>query len=288
VSTGPTVAGIIARAGELGALPASWHQLDAVAAKPTSTTDDLGAAIGTDAGLTAKLLRLANSPLFGLAGRIESITRAVTMIGTRQIRDLALATMVIDKFKDIPPTLVEMPQFWRHSLGCALLARSIASQRREANVERFFVAGLLHDVGTLLLFLQEPKRSTVALSLLSEGTCSSVAAEKRVFGFDHAAVSEALLVQWGLPNSLSIPIGCHHVPGMGEAFPLETAVLHVASTTVDLLALGGRIEGLAPPCDIACWDRLGLPVEVMSNAPNSMPRLNRSCRRSFPEAGATR
>ena len=252
-----TPADIVAKAGVLGSLPESWRQLDQVCAKPTVTTDMIAEVVATDAGLASRLLRLANSPMFGLPGRVEEVSRAVSIMGTRQVRDLALAACVIDRFKDIPETLVSMHSFWSHSLGCALLARTIANQRREANVERHFVCGLLHDVGSLLMCQVTPDLMAKALSKIGQGT-PAVAAERSIFGFDHSDVGKALLEAWGLPQSLSIPVGRHHTPSLGAAYRVECAVIHVASTVTDLLAIGAGVEGRSGPLDLQAWDATGL------------------------------
>jgi HD-like signal output (HDOD) protein len=264
---------LVAKAGVLGSLPESWRHLDQVCSKATVTTDMIAEVVATDAGLTTRILRLANSPMFGLPGRVEAIDRAVSLMGTRQVRDLALAACVIDRFKDVPETLVSMHSFWRHSLGCALLARAIAAKRRESNVERFFVSGLLHDVGALLMCQVTPELTTKALTKIGAGT-PAVMAERSVFGFDHSDVGKGLLEAWGLPQSLSIPVGRHHSPSTGVAYAVESAVVHVASTISDLLAVGEGIEGRSSPLDTQAWTQTGLQpaalAEVVSDLDTSL------------------
>lgn len=264
---------LVAKAGVLGSLPESWRQLDQVCGKPTVTTDMIAEVVSTDAGLTTRILRLANSPMFGLPGRVEAIDRAVSLMGTRQVRDLALAACVIDRFKDIPETLVSMRSFWCHSIGCALLARAIAAKRREANVERFFVSGLLHDVGALLMCQVVPDMTAKALAKVGQGI-PVVMAERSIFDFDHSDVGKALLEAWGLPQSLSIPVGRHHSPSTGVAYAVESAVIHVASTVTDLLAIGAGAEGRSGPLDIQAWGQTGIQpatlAEIVGDLDNSL------------------
>ncbi len=255
---------MVAGAGELGSLPESWRQLDQVCVRPTATTDMIAEVVATDAGLTTRLLRLANSPMFGLPGRIDRIDRAVSLIGTRQVRDLALAACVIDRFAGIPDTLVSMHAFWKRSLAAALLARAIASRRRESNIEGFFVVGLLHDIGALLMYQVAQKESAAALSLLARGA-TIVDAERTVFGFDHTDVGQLLLESWGLPQSLSIPIGRHHAPCVGAAFRIESAMAHIASTIVDLLQIAPLPVARTPALDPEAWAATGLPIESLGD-----------------------
>ena len=259
-----TPALMVAGAGALGSLPESWRQLDQVCVRPTATTDMIAEVVATDAGLTTRLLRLANSPMFGLSGRIDRIDRAVSLIGTRQVRDLALAVCVIDRFAGIPDTLVSMQAFWKRSLAAALLSRAIASRRRESNIEGFFVVGLLHDIGALLMYQVAERESAAALSLLARGA-TIVDAERTVFGFDHADVGQYLLESWGLPQSLAFPVGRHHAPCVGAAFRTESAITHISSTIVDLLQISSLPVARTPALDPEAWAAIGLPIEALGD-----------------------
>jgi HD-like signal output (HDOD) protein len=276
---------LVAKAGALGSLPESWQQLDLVCSKPTVTTDMIAEIVSTDAGLTTRLLRIANSPMFGLPGRVEEIGRAVSLMGTKQVRDLALAACVIDRFKDVPETLVSMASFWRHSLGCALLARALATRRRSPNIERFFVIGLLHDLGVLLMCQLIPQETSRILTQVAQGQ-PLVATERSVLGFDHGDVGQALLEAWGLPQSLSLPVGRHHCPGAGAAYAEESALLHLASTITDLMAIGGTLEGRPAPLEPGAWDLAALPTTVLADALGEMDQsLDPVIKAFFPAGG---
>ena len=245
-------------------LPLFYEKLSETINHPRSSVADIARIITEDQGLTARLLRLANSPLFGYHARVDSITKAVTIIGTQQLRDLALAASVMGIFKGIPEELMNMTSFWKHSIACGIVARALATWRRELNVERFFVAGILHDVGQLVMCTLIPDTvREMLLESMERGTLH-LATEHGRLGFDHAAVGGALLRKWKIPPNIAEPVTCHHAPGAAEQFPLEAATIHLADIICQAMEFGFSGERLVPPLAAPAWERLGLPVIMLA------------------------
>jgi HD-like signal output (HDOD) protein len=239
-------------------LPMFYSQLSEAIDHPRSSIGDIAKIISEDMGLTARILKLANSPLFGYFSKIDSITQAVTIIGVFQVRDLALAISVMDAFKGIPEDLVNMEQFWKHSIATGLAARLLATSQREANIERFFVAGILHDVGRLVMYVRVPD---LCLELLEESRATGsllYRAERERFSFDHAEVGGALLKRWKIPPSVGEPVGCHHACHTANQYPREASILHFADIIAHSLEFGNSGEIFVPDLDNAVWDRLQL------------------------------
>jgi HD-like signal output (HDOD) protein len=258
-----TVDWLIDRTSTVYSLPLFYDRLNEAINHPRSSINDIGKIITEDQGLTARLLRLANSPMFGYFGKVDSISKAVTIIGTQQLRDLALAASVMGIFKGIPEELLSMATFWRHSIACGIVARALATWRREVNVERFFVAGMLHDIGQLIM-------ATVLGDLVREMIETSQAdgelyfdVEVQRLGFDHAEVGGALLKNWKIPTNIADPVGFHHRPSRAEQFPLEASLIHLADIICQAFELGQSCERFVPPLDGAAWDRLGMPVNQL-------------------------
>ena len=128
---------------EIPSLPMIFTRIDEAVNNPRSSLADIGRIISEDSSLTARLLKIVNSAFYSFPSKIETISRAVTVVGTQQLRDLALATSVMKLFQGIPPDLINMEAFWKHSIACGVAARVLAAHKREANIERFFVAGIL-------------------------------------------------------------------------------------------------------------------------------------------------
>lgn len=244
-------------------LPLFYEHLNEAINHPRSSIDDISKIISEDLGLTSRLLRLANSPMFGCYARVDSITKAVTIIGTQQLRDLALAASVMGVFKGIPEELLNMTSFWRHCIACGIIARGLAVYRREANVERLFVAGMLHDVGQVVLAAARPEVSRELLEAQRDSGRLYLALERERLGFDHAELGGALLKKWKIPASIGEPVACHHNPGSAEQFRIETALIHLADIICQAMELGQGAEWGVPPLDEPAWDRLGLSPHML-------------------------
>lgn len=244
-------------------LPLFYERLNETINHPRSSIDDISKIITEDQGLTARLLRLANSPMFGCYARVESITKAATIIGTQQLRDLALAASVMGVFKGIPEDLLNMTSFWKHSIACGIIARCLAVYRRESNVERLFVAGMLHDIGQVVLAAARPRVSRKLLEAQRDTGSFYLELEREQLGFDHAELGGALLKKWKIPASICEPVACHHNPGTAEQFRLETALIHLADIICQSMELGQGAEWGVPPLDELAWERLGLSIQIL-------------------------
>ncbi len=186
----------------VGSLPSVYLRLTDVLNDPYSSNADVGTVVSEDTGLTARLLRLVNSAFFGFPAKVESVSQALSLVGTSEIHDLALATSVIRMFNDVPSEFVDMDSFWRHSVACGICARVLAAQRNEPNVERLFVAGMLHDIGRIVIYSRHADGARTAFERCRANDQLLYVAEREVMGFDHAAVGSALLQAWNLPGSL--------------------------------------------------------------------------------------
>lgn len=205
-----------------------FNQLQKAISNPETSFTEVAGIINKDSSLSLRLLKIANSSFYSFPATIETITQAITVIGTNQLRDLVLATTVLKAFKGIPNDLINMNLFWRHSIACGLASRIIATYRREPNVDRFYVSGLMHDIGRLILFMKIPKKANKALNLSQTKDKLLYDAERDVIGYDHAAVGGALLRAWELPESLEEAVAFHHSPSSATRYPAEAAIVHFA------------------------------------------------------------
>ncbi len=247
---------VVAGVRKLGSPPAVYATLATVMGLPNRSSADIAAVIAEDPALAARLLRLVNSSFYGFPRHVESIQMAVTMAGTSQIRDLALASSVISLFGDIPADELDMDQFWKHALACGVGARVLASLRGEYNVESFFLAGLLHDVGRLILLQEFPAAMGEALALARQDGCPLHHAERAVLGYDHAQVGQALVERWNLGPLHEEAIAFHHAPVLATRYPLETSAVHVANLMAGAIGWGHSgsrvVSGLSPEA----WGRV--------------------------------
>jgi putative nucleotidyltransferase with HDIG domain len=252
---------LVSKSVTLASLPETVTRTQTLINSSNSSATEIGDSLSHDPALTARLLRIVNSPYYGFATQIETVSRAITLIGTLELLDLVLATSVIRLFDDIPPELVTMDKFWEHSLYTAVIARNLAQHGRAPNTERYFIAGLIHDIGELVLFSQRPRQCAEVLRLVQEKPGDLLAAETQVFGFTHSQVGAELARAWNLPPSLVTAIRYHHAPADADSFQLETAIVHCAD------AIGVSVKSALPERDAAAglsaeaWDLLGIPLD---------------------------
>jgi len=257
-----SVQDVVRSVGTVVSPPQVYLKLVEVINHPRSGPADVGRVLSEDSGLTSRLLKLVNSAMFSFPQRIGSVTHAVQVVGTAQVRDLALATSIVTTFDGVPDDLVHMESFWRHSLACGVAARTLAALRRENNVERFFVAGLLHDVGRLVLFLSMPDAMRTALQQAKErGECLHTV-EREVLGFDHAQVGAALMSSWNFPGVFTEVVGYHHMPALASRFPVEAAAVHAGDVIANGLFIGNSGQPVVPGLEAGAWDQLGIDANL--------------------------
>ena len=203
---------LIDDAGELISLPEVVLKINELVNAEDTSAAQIAEVISQDPALATRILRVANSSMYGSQRQIDSITRAVALLGTKQIRDLVLTTTAAKVFQGIPNEVISVEDFWHHSLYCALLARELAKLSRRVNADTMFTAGLLHDIGQLVMFNRIPEQSSAAILLTIQGESGlePYQAEQQLLGFDHAEVGAALARHWHLPDILVSCIGYHH------------------------------------------------------------------------------
>jgi HD-like signal output (HDOD) protein len=250
---------------EVSSLPMIYYRINEAVNDPLTSMANIGKIISDDPGLTVRLLRLVNSAFYGFPSKIETITQALVIIGTRQLCDLALGTSIMTMFDGIPEDLVNMESFWRHSIGCGIAAKTLAVYRRETNIERFFVTGMIHDIGRLVIYKKNGDQAREVLLRSKSSGDLLFLAEREAMGFDHATLGRMLLQSWNLPPSIVEAVAFHHQPGEARHYPVEAAVVHVADLIVNAMRLGSSGERFAPPLDGQAWELLGLSTGVLSS-----------------------
>lgn len=261
---------LLLRVKTIGSLPTIYSEITEVIQHPLSSSADLARVISKDPGLTARLLHMVNSAMYSFASKIETVSRAITIVGTNEISQLALATSVIQMFKGKLEKLIDMNAFWRHSLCTGALARTLAAKTGHPNTERYFVSGLLHDLGRLVLFEVTPKMGTYCIQKARYEIRPLCQVEKEVLGYDHAEIGMELLKRWQLPESHIEPVGLHHKPSAAFEFIRETIVMHVSNVIANTMAQGRGLENKVPVYEPGTWDKLDIPLEALPHILNDV------------------
>ena len=214
------------------------------------------------------LLKIVNSAFYGFPSRIDTLSRAITIVGTLELTDLILGSSAIDSFARIPNQLIDTETFWEHSLYTGIVARILARYLRAPNTERCFVMGLLHDIGSLVLYRQQPDAARQALQRARDDAIPLQLAEREFLGFDHSEVGAELMRAWNLPDSFVEIARHHHQPLSAGRYRLETASIHLADVISGMAHSTGSGTLQTPALEAGAWELTGLSIDIVESVTN--------------------
>jgi HD-like signal output (HDOD) protein len=271
-----TLKQLVARMTRLPSLPSLYLQIVEELNAPSATIQHIGEIVCQDMAMTAQFLKLANSAFFGLSHTVTSPAEAALYLGLDTIKALVLSIHTFSQFEDLNGCGFNLDALMHHSLRTAGRAREIAKLENSTQItaNECFVAGMLHDIGKLLMAANYPKEYERLTRLVDQEGLSQSAAEKIIFGVNHASVGGYLLGVWGLPVSVVEAIALHHTPQRTTcpAFGALTAV-HAANVfeheraanlhpTADDELDGPYLAALGLTHRVAAWRQIGQPVET--------------------------
>lgn len=260
------VAELVADVTKLTSLPSVVMRIVAVLDDPRATSQQIVDVVQQDAAFAAHILRVANSAFFGASQHVDSLSKAITVLGTVQVRDMALGLAVAQTFQGVPNSLLSMRTFWNHSILCAICARLLAKEAHDPRAEVAFVSGLLHDVGKLVLATRAPDASRLALTAASADPVHRplFVCEREVLGFDHADVGAELARRWQLPGNLVAAIEFHHEPARAGKLAYDASLVHIANALAHVAERDGGDVPAAPAVDPFAWRAAGLSDAVIA------------------------
>jgi HD-like signal output (HDOD) protein len=238
-------------------IPSIVFELNEVIANPLSSAEDIAQVVHRSPSLTALLLKIVNSPFYGFPSKIDKISLAVTLIGTREISGLALGISIISLFNNIPKEILSMYSFLRHSLACGIISRILAAHKSIPQTEQMFVSGLLHDLGRLILYSYFPAESRSILSRARSSDRLLYQQENDYLGCNHTHLVKQLLQQWKLPMVLENNVFYHHSPSEAQQ-TIPATLIHLADIITNSLGIGTSGERYVPSLDNTAWESLGL------------------------------
>ena len=242
-------------------LPEIVIQINEVLRQPEPNLMELESIIVHDPGLTASILKVVNSSYYSFPAKVDTLSKAITIIGLSELSAIVMGTAVTHRFKGIESTLMNMDIFWYHSVTRGVLAKNLALRGQCGNTERFFIAGLLSSIGKLILFTQYPQQSAEMMRTGLQQDADLAAAERQAFGFDYAELSAELLKAWQLPSEIWEMIAYQLNPLQSPNHKTDACILHVAS------AIAGSIQ----PC--VSYDIHTQPLDAVFN-PGVLEYLN--------------
>jgi putative nucleotidyltransferase with HDIG domain len=247
----------------LPTLPTVYAEVDKLCQNPDVSADELSRAIENDPSITLKLLNLANSAFFGFTRKIKSIKDAISLLGNQTVKNTILNIAIYEATKDLGDSAgLDKNQFWLHSAGVGSVARTL-SAKLGLEREEAFTAGIVHDMGKILLDSMYKDFYLEVLERAQSESISLYEAEVTVIGLEHGQIGRELAESWGLPAELIEAVACHHRPMRSEKDVQIASLVHVSDAVARKLGVGSGGDSTVPEPASFALDRLGLSAEKL-------------------------
>ncbi len=253
---------LLQKSGKLPSLPEIYVRVAELLGSDDSTAHQIGEALQTDPMLTAKILTMINSAYYGLPHKVTSISHAVALLGRGLLKHMLLRSVLGDVFSNINIPNFSMQDFWHHSVKTAIISRHLAMQN--VNIldhEAFFTAGLLHDIGKLVIAKASPAALAKINELVEAEGMEPLEAETQILGFTHLEVGGALMQKWGMPQLLTECVINHHETDHEGPLAVETAIVFVANLLSHLPLAEDEVQMEKILQTIPNWQQIDSPVE---------------------------
>jgi HD-like signal output (HDOD) protein len=244
---------------EFKTLPTVYTQLMEVMANSRSSINDAAMVIASDQVAATKILKVANSPLFGLSTRVDSINKAIFLLGFNEVKNIIIATSIMDMFDMKNSNAYFNPvDFWKYSIGVGITSRYFAKETGITNVDSFFLSGIIHAIGKLFLYQSFPQEFLLALEIAHDNRLNLRDAEREIFGTTHTVVGELLAERWKLPNTISNAIRNYPTGLVNQVPDILVSIVHLSTIVAKALNFGNSGESLIDKPSEHIWELLSL------------------------------
>ncbi|MCB9482021.1 MAG: HDOD domain-containing protein [Desulfobacteraceae bacterium] len=258
-----TLEDLINEDDKLPVLPDIFSKLMEVLENPRSNALDIAKIIEKDQSLCAATLKLVNSSFYGFSKKIDNIYNSVVILGTKQLGMLALGLSVVKIFNEVESQYLNIKKMWQHSLGVGICSKIIARMADCQDYNKIFVAGMIHDIGKLVILKKIPLKTALIIKEVWEKDLFVLEAEEKYLGFTHCQAGEKFCTKFKMPDIFADIARNHHNP-QNSQFPLQCSVVHLAEVIVNAVEIGSSGEKLVLPLNEYCW-------EILSLSSNAIP-----------------
>lgn len=242
----------------LPTLPAVAQKISRMVEDDKTSATQLGDIISTDPAISGRVLRLVNSSFYGFPGRISSVSNAIVLLGFDVVKSLIISVSVYDMMEK------GVVGLWEHSLGCAIASRFIAKRVKGCEPEEVSVAGLLHDIGKVVVSIQMQESYEKMKTAIHEERKSFIDAEKDILDLTHPEIGGWLAEAWNLPVSLFEPIAYHHHPLRAQKARISTSIVHLSNMLIRAVGFGSGGDPWVPALNKNAWERVGLNFKTLT------------------------
>ena len=262
-----TLEELLEQDSELFSLPEIYIRVSELMENENSASAQIGKVVETDPALSSRILKMVNSAFYGIPKTIASISQAITILGRDRLRQILIGTVLSGVFGKAQSPVLVMEDFWYHSVKTAILARHLGNDSEISNeAESLFTAGLLHEIGRLIMAQKIPEQSGAIQKAIDMEGEDIMAAESRILGFTHCDVGGAFIEKWGLPALLADVAKFHHSPQLSESYTAETDIIYLANNLVSLVSPVELQDVNYVLKKINGWERTGLSATQVHQA----------------------
>jgi len=261
---------IIHEIDEFPTLPTIYSTLNEVMANPRSTANDVAAVIQQDQSSASKVLKAVNSSIYGFRNRVNTVSQAVVYLGFQEVKSLVITLSVMNMFSKTQSTAILNPvELWKHSIATGVIARYLAKMMGERELEKYFIAGILHDIGKLLFLRAIPDIYSKALNFAFDYKLQTRDVEKEIIGMSHNLAGKLICEKWKLPVSIINTIHYSHSGLVDGKVDRMVSTVHIANVMAVVLELGKAGDTSIPEINTNVWSQLpikegtfvrGLPI----------------------------
>jgi len=226
---------LVANVVHLVSLPNVYTQLEETLKDPDHTRSDIAAIVNIDPALCARTLRIINSSYYALPNTIHNIGTAINLIGEYDLRNIVLISSVVNSVDVLTDSGINITEFWQHSIRCGMAAKLLAKAISAPDPELLFLTGLLHDIGQLIIYKNEPELSTTIAWHETNENKERYQIEQSLLGFSHAIVGALLLEKWGVPEQVSETVKYHHHPNEATLYQKEAKIVGLADQLIHFI-----------------------------------------------------
>ncbi|MGB9823093.1 HDOD domain-containing protein [Thermodesulfovibrio sp.] len=234
----------------LPTIPPILKKILSVIEDPRVSLQKITDFVSSDPTLTARVLKMVNSPVYGFPGRISSVSHAMVILGLNAVKGLLLGVSVFEIMQK------NMIGLWEHSLSTAIFARIIAMKRQLQAPEEISIGALLHDIGKVIFIMAFKDEYMKIINSAQEKASFLYEIERQYFGLTHAEVGGIIAKKWKFPQKLIEPIMYHHRPQLAEKFQMETAIVHISNILALARGVGYSGEIFVPSVHPFAWEIL--------------------------------
>jgi putative nucleotidyltransferase with HDIG domain len=254
---------IIMNTSSLPTLPGIISKLNALSENDKSSVQEMARLVSSDQVLSARILKLANSPSYGFY-KVSTISNAMILLGVNVVKSLALSSSIFEIMEKNSLGL------WEHSLGAGVAANIIARRLKLPECEEISTAALLHDIGKVIIRLNFGDDYQQLLELIKKKEITILDAERELLGMDHTEVGAWLVKSWFLPDKLIEPISCHHNVAAASSHQIKASVVHLADILIKASGFGFSGDDIVPLIQPVAWEMLGMTESILAEIVEEM------------------